>query len=139
MADESQDLTRRLRGRLKKPSPEEAARLEERSASAQPHLHALVGRIANGDGDIYALTHELYRSAMTAVAPTGANGERAMVLYLLWATFDDAAERLSARTPELEDAMRNAAREWLEIGDADRSAWRPYLDRWKDVIRSLPS
>jgi hypothetical protein len=107
------------------------------SAAAQPKLLALVERIAAGEGDAYELAWDLYREAMQAVGPGGPNGERAFVIYRIWTGFDDLSGHGGLRGPEIEDAMRSAAEEWLAIHDSGPDAWGGYYERWLVSLKAL--
>jgi hypothetical protein len=137
VSDETHERLERMRNKLRKPTPEEAAAREVRSAAAQPQLLSLVERIARREGDPYQLAHDLYREAMTAIGPGGPNGEKAYVLYSVWTEFDDLGSYLGVRTPEVEQEMQSAAEEWLTLDQAESDAWRSYYDRWLARIKVL--
>jgi hypothetical protein len=55
----------------------------------------------------------------------------------VWTEFDDLGSYLGVRTPEVEEAMRTAAQEWLAIHDSSPDTWRAYYEQWRERIGAL--
>jgi hypothetical protein len=119
-----------MRARLRQPEPEEVEALKERSRESRPTLNAYIDQIAQGQGDPYSLAFDLYRAAMSSVAPEGRDGAQAYGLYMLFGALTDWVENKPAERPEAEAAMQRAAKDWIAVRDADEPEWRAYFDRW---------
>ncbi len=61
-----------------------------------------------------------------SVAP---DPEHCKALWLLWGALTDWLELKPEESAEAEQAMRRAAREWLQAAD-DESKWRAYFEHW---------
>ena len=127
---EGSERFEQMRARLRRPSPDEVKGLQRNSEAVRPKLIAYVRQIAEGMDDPYDTAFELYRAAMTSVAPEGREGAQAYGLYMLWGAL---TERVETKPDEREAAFRDmhrAAGEWLRVCDADEAEWRSYFDHW---------
>lgn len=80
----------------------------------------------------YPIAREIHGEAMrggtSKEGMSPANDQR-HAMWLLWGSLTDWVENKPEETTEVEETMRRAPREWLEVVD-DEARWRPYFDRW---------
>ena len=99
------------------------------SRDALPVLRHLAGDIVEERGTPYETGRVIWSTAMSAVTASEPEGSQCHALWLLWGALTDWVERKPAERAVAEEAMRRAAREWLDVVD-DPPAWRAYFDHW---------
>jgi hypothetical protein len=117
---------------IRRPTAAEAEEMRALGEQALPGLRTLADDLVAGRGAPYEVGTALHRTAMGGVGPVGLECAQCHRLWLLWGGLTDWVETRPAERQAAEEAMRRAAREWLEVVD-DESAWRPYFDRWLDT------
>jgi hypothetical protein len=85
--------------------------------------------LVSGTAEPYAAGRHIQFTAMAASGGDSLDGEHCWALWLLWGALTDWVEQKPGERPKAEEAMRRAAKEWLELPDGE-PAWRRYFDYW---------
>ncbi len=107
---------------------------ETNSPDPTPHealarIRARTEELVAGSADPYEAGRDIWAAAMGASSGDSLDGEHCWALWLLWGALTDWVEQKPGETPQAEESMQRAAKEWLELPDGE-PAWRRYFDHW---------
>ncbi len=88
---------------------------------------ALLQRIATADNHPYDLAIQMWQFSMRKIDPDG--DWAYFPLWLLWGALTDWVENKPTETMQAEEAMREAAKGFLNVAGDDASE-RAYFDHW---------
>jgi hypothetical protein len=105
----------------------ETARIKSRACLDTIRIHAR--DLADGRVAPYAAGREIWSTAMAGGTGPSPEGDYCEGLWMLWGALTDWVENKPEEEAQAEEAMRRAARQWLDVGD-DARGRHQYLVRW---------